>query len=118
MARKTTTSVLTADTLPTGVTAEAIRSFAQADRLANKYADKRKTLSEILKTAFADKTYVFETIVFKRSHAMVTDSSAIAERFPADKFPEYYVDKLDLSKVPDSVKAEFKSEQPRISVED
>jgi len=111
-------------TLPAGITLKMVHTLAFLDRMMKLRKAQRERLAYRFKEAFPAGTYVFEGrlpgtfVTFTRTDADVVDSQAIAEKYPAEKFPQYYKPTLDMSKVPEGVKKDFTSSQKRISVKE
>lgn len=109
-------TILTESDLPAGVTVKDLRAFAQADRLAKSYAAKRKILGEKIKAAFGRGNYIFESVVISRTTAMVMDAEAFQERYPAERYPQFYKMTLDVKAIPEDIAQGFRVEQERASV--
>lgn len=106
----------TDESLPAGLTQRDFRMMERYDRLSKLYAERRSIIREKIIAAFGEGSHECEGVTVTTSVAMVLDKSAVEDRFPADKFPEYYKQVLDLKNIPAAIREEFSKPQPKVEV--
>jgi len=104
--------------LPEGLTQKELDEYAKLDRGIKKLQTRHKILNEKIKDAFTKNgTFVFGSVIIKRSEANSLDPEALQKKYPEATYPEYYKTVLDATKVPADIKAKFSSKTQRLSVD-
>lgn len=104
--------------LPPGITQKELDEYAKIDRVIKKFTPRYKILNEKIKTAFTKVgTYVFGSVIIKRSEADSFDAKAAEKAFPFDKHPEFYKSVFDPTAFPADKRAKFTTKVQRLSVD-
>lgn len=107
-------------TLPEGITQAELDRYAKLDRAIKRANEEHKALNAKIKEAFvALGTFVFGSVVIKRTEAASFDSKAAAEKYPYSSHADYYelTPVLVKDKMPEDVRAEFEGKTQRLSID-
>lgn len=107
-------------TLPNGITQADLDRYARLDVAIKKAKAEHDTLNAKIKAAFVSLgTFVFGSVIIKRTEAVTFDSKAATEALPYAQFSDYYdlVPVLNKALLPEEVRRTFESAQQRLSVD-
>lgn len=114
-------------TLPAGLTQKDLDRYAQLDAGMRKIADEHAMLNAKIKKAHEEagiegkKTLVYPSekygaVIVDLGVQNRTDTKALEEAFPSEKYPENYSLKIDPSKMDAKIVAKFKNAIRTVSV--
>lgn len=104
--------------LPEGITQKELDEYAKLDRGIKKLQIRHKILNEKIKTTFTKVgTFVFGSVIVKRTEADSFDAKAAEKAFPLDKHPEFYKSVFDASALPADKRKKFTTKVQRLSVD-
>jgi hypothetical protein len=105
--------------LPEGITQKQIDEYAKLDKGIKKLQTRHKILNALIKQVFEGTpkgTKIFGEVVVKLGETSTFSSESFEEKYPKDKFPQYYKLTLDPKTIEADVKAKFTSNNPTLSV--
>jgi hypothetical protein len=106
--------------LPEGITQKELDEYAKLDRGIKKLQTRHKILNAKIKQVFASVTKgtrVFGDVVVKIGLTSSFDKESFEEKYPKEKFPQYYKLTLDPTKIEADIKAKFTSKANTLSVD-
>lgn len=106
----TSTGVARRPRLPKGITRAEILRYGELDLQRKDIAKEHGLLNAKIKQVFTEVgIWIVGNVVVKRTQAHALDTEALEARFPLAKFPEFYTQVIDTTRIPADVLDQFRT---------